>query len=248
MIQQLAAFLKLLLSSPRRIRELNLYNRIATGDSISLQELLKLNLPFIPRTSYSLSPTVTLHLINEALIYNRTKVLELGTGISTIYLAKAFSEKNHKATIVSIDENPEWQEHIRSILYRENLIDFVSMKPINIDSSTSQGWYNITEFSDAINNQKFDLIVIDAPSTHNNRSRTKVVDYIKNNNILEESYSIFIDDTYRSEERLMSQNLSKILSSTLESNLTYACLRDSTSFSTRPTCLAHYYRTRKLLS
>lgn len=158
-------------------------------------------------TSMSLRPYVIAFLVNEMFINNRKKIIEFGSGISTILLARAARSKNNGTRIVSVEENKEWCTFISQILHQEGLADFVTMLHIPLEKKellgNSSHWYNQESLTTSLKGQEtFDMVVIDGPTAFSKQiahSRYFAIPFL--NGLLHESHAIFLDDANRFGER-----------------------------------------------
>ena len=137
-------------------------------------------------------------------------MLEFGSGISTIIIARLIKMNNLNCTIITVDESAEWQEIIKKILKEENLLHYVNfvcaptVKSTDIELSFE---YNNAVVFEAIGNTKFDLVLSDGPSAWqktNIMSRASNLKFIKEN--MADNFTIFVDNSDRpGETELMNR-------------------------------------------
>lgn len=166
---------------------------------------------YLPYTSSSLKMKHLSAVLNSICIHNRKNILEFGSGISTIMMARLMKLNEIPGFIVSIDESEEWQRIISSYLENEGLKDFVMFvhatteKSSNLDNALG---YNREVVFNALNHKKFDLILIDGPSAWNNSnkmSRLTNFEFFENN--LAEHFTIFLDNADRPGEKALIQKI-----------------------------------------
>lgn len=162
-------------------------------------------------TPFSLNPNTILHIINEIQINNRKNIIEFGSGISTIILAKFIKDNNLNTKIVSIEDNKGWYDYIKSELIKYDLDEIVSLNYIPLlEEEGITCWYNKKNVSEIVLNKKFDLILVDGPSGGlGKKARKPALEVIINS--LNESFIIFLDDIRRKDEREIINNWESLL-------------------------------------
>lgn len=166
---------------------------------------------YLPFTTSSLKFRFLVCLANDIVVNGRKSVLEFGSGISTIIIARLIKMNNLSCTIITVDESAEWQEIIRKILKEENLLHYVNficaptVKSTDIDLSFE---YNNAVVFEAIGNTKFDLVLSDGPSAWqktNIMSRASNLKFIKGN--MADNFSIFVDNSDRPGEKELAARI-----------------------------------------
>ncbi|MEL4455026.1 class I SAM-dependent methyltransferase [Lutimonas vermicola] len=214
-------------------------------DSIASIELSKINLGFFPKSSYSLSPTTLLHVINEIIINDRSQILEIGSGISTLYLAKVIKDNNLDSTLLSLDEDEKWQQVIKENLKKIECEHLVTFKTASLKEGNYGYWYDDKIVSEFLcrKNYQFDLVLVDAPSTTVDKTaRDGAIPFLTNNNLLSEEYVIFLDDTFREKEYKISLSWQERLQCKLFNYTVYSILVKGDGFITQPFFQGHKYR------
>tara|TARA_R110001599_G_scaffold353527_1_gene593626 strand:- start:72381 stop:73136 length:756 start_codon:yes stop_codon:yes gene_type:complete len=222
-----------------------LENRLKLNDIQASLELAIIEVGFIPKSSYSMSPVALLHVINEIVINNRRVILEVGTGVSTVYIAKVARDLGLELEIISIDENPDWQNTILGYLKKLGCEDIVRFCHSGIDEASEYGWYQEDVLSTffAKNSFRFDCIIIDAPSTHNHVSaRSRAIPFLMESGFIQEEYAIYLDDTYRSAEKKIANDWKALLQCKLTDYVIYTELTNGNGFVSRPILQGHKYR------
>ncbi len=220
-------------------------NRLKLNDIQASLELAKIEVGFVPKSSYSMSPVALLHVINEIVINNRRVILELGTGVSTVYIAKVAKDLGLELEIVSIDENPDWQNTIGGYLKKLGCEDIVRFCHSDIDEASDCGWYQEDVLSELFvkNSFRFDCIIIDAPSTHDHVSaRSRAIPFLMDSGFIQEEYAIYLDDTYRNAEKKIAKDWKALLQCKLADHVVYTELTNGNGFVSRPMLQGHKYR------
>jgi predicted O-methyltransferase YrrM len=100
-------------------------------------------------------PTGLVEVCNEIVHGDRTRILECGTGVSTVLLARLVRERE-AGVLTSLEHDPHWASLIRDQLRREHLDRYVRVvhAPLHGDPP----WYLLDETPDDI-----DLLIVDGP-------------------------------------------------------------------------------------
>ncbi|RED19574.1 hypothetical protein BD847_3861 [Flavobacterium cutihirudinis] len=155
----------------------------------------------LPFTTFSLNPGTILHIINEIQINSRKSIIEFGSGISTIILARYISENNLSIRISSIESNESWLGFIDKQLEMYNCRHVVDLcyAPLKSNSNYTTLWYNDDKVSEIIKDKKFDLVIVDGPSGGLGKfARKPALNAIINH--IDSNFSIFLDDVRRPDE------------------------------------------------
>ncbi|WP_421875613.1 class I SAM-dependent methyltransferase [Marinoscillum sp.] len=177
-------------------------------DDLAAQNILSSHFNFssyFPLTNWSLRPSTILHVLNDISINSRKCIVDIGCGVSTIYMAKHLDLIKSRAKIYAIDESESWLRILDDYLKREGLSQYVELVhapliPSGLAISSNNLWYDTDILKSAINANKIDLILVDGPSGDSSPfARFGAVPHFKN--FLSNRYSVFIDDTSRKDEK-----------------------------------------------
>lgn len=162
-------------------------------------------------TPFSLNPNTMLHLINEIQINQRKQIIEFGSGISTIVMAKFIKDNKLSAKILSIEDNEEWFNYIMSELIKYNLEGIVNLNYVPLKKENQKyAWYKKERISDLVLGKKFDMVLVDGPSAKNGTEvRMPAVEMLLGS--LNEEFIIFLDDIRRTGERKILNSWENIL-------------------------------------
>lgn len=162
----------------------------------------------LPRTGTSLKPFVLAYILNEIVINERRNIIEFGSGISTILLAKLAFVNKINLQIISVDEDEEWIEKMREILIEEGIEKYVKFifSPINSIHHNSEEylWYDEKILEPECEGIKFDMVIVDGPKAYENGKgliRYHALHFLQNK--LNDSNVIFLDDANRQGEKLI---------------------------------------------
>lgn len=171
--------------------------------SMSILSQFKFN-TYIPFFGMSLSPTSLVRILNEIVINNRKNIVEFGSGISTIYMAKLSKINNLNLNIYSVDENSNWIRKVHHILVKENLDDAVAFiySPLKFYNENIK-WYDSLVLDYYFKNDyNCDMVLIDAPKASEKEDeeiRYWALPYMFNR--LNYDHVIFLDDANREGEK-----------------------------------------------
>jgi hypothetical protein len=163
--------------------------------------------PYLPFTTTSLKPIVINYLLNDVVINQRKNILELGSGISTILLARLMDQNGLDVKITSVDHNKKWLDLVKSLLEKEGLLGKVNLIHAQLSSEkefnkNKYKWYDEAVLSMMLGTN-YDLVLIDGPPAWNPEiefSRIFAFPFLKGR-MNTESFRIIIDDISRNGEK-----------------------------------------------
>ena len=176
----------------------------AAHDARAATELSRLGIDYMPWSRSALRPAALASVLNDVIVNRRKRVVELGAGISTIYLAKILARTGGQ--LISVDHNPEWLGIVEDILKFHDLLDTVQlveapMAPIQ-NLTISSAWYDTDTVLGAIGESKVDLVLIDGPLAHDEARQLARYPALP---VLQEKLSprcaVMLDDADRTGER-----------------------------------------------
>jgi len=174
--------------------------------SLSLLQPLLAGQPFLPMTGSSLRPLCLLHIMNDIVINQRRHILEFGSGISTILIARLLKINNIEASIISFDHNEQWTQTVNTMLKKEGLsakakLIFAPLAPCKI-ALDNNAWYNANVFEKHTHGKQYDLVIVDGPPAYEPAiatSRYPALPSIFDK--LREHASVYLDDASREGEQ-----------------------------------------------
>lgn len=123
---------------------------------LQLLRLLDLNAPIPSTRSWAASPDVLLTLLDFAKRTKPARILDLGSGMSTLVLAKSAPA----STIISIDNSAEYAGKTREVLAAHGISNVdIRVAPL-MPHSSGVDWYDLSQLHDISN---IDLLFIDGP-------------------------------------------------------------------------------------
>lgn len=167
-----------------------------------LLSLLKFDAVVPPTRSWAASPDLLLTLAQLVRAHKPKLVVELGSGVSTLIVAKAGARK-----VVSIDNSEEFAEKTREII-RDHKVRGVEVRVAELTNHASgSDWYDLSKLTDL---KRIDLLIIDGPPGSKNPQARKpaLVEFISK---LSPKAVIVIDDVNRDGERELAEGFAQAL-------------------------------------
>ena len=178
----------------------NVYHQFEAVEQ--LLPLLKLAAPLPPSRGWAASPDFLLTLAHVTKRVKPRLTVELGSGISTLVLAKSGAKK-----IISLDHSVEFGTQTREMLLSHG-VRGVDIR-INELETYPRGykWYAKATLKGLA---KIDLLVIDGPpSSTNPDARYPALEHLVP--LLSPRATVILDDVYRDEERKLADAIAKAL-------------------------------------
>jgi predicted O-methyltransferase YrrM len=172
----------------------------------SLVHLSSFGIGYVPWSSSSMTPKAITCILNEIILNKKTRILELGMGISTFYITRLM--KDHpKVSLLSIDNDEVWIQTCREQLYSKDLSSerhktiHAPLKNFPSDHGMVYGYYDLDSFRDEVSKFSPDLLIIDGPPAWNpDISDARVPAFYFFLPLLSSESTVIIDDYTRSGE------------------------------------------------
>lgn len=178
---------------------------------LALNQLPELDVYYIPWTAGALSPKSICALLNEAIIHDRSKFLEFGSGLSTLYLADYFEYSDGEGRVISVEQDRQWLDIVKGYLdemgvsdQHYNLIE----APLSPHSALpkNQGWYDEEVLRSEIGGTDMDMVLVDGPAAWKEgreMARYPALPFVSE--YLSDDYALFLDDAKRDGERKITR-------------------------------------------
>lgn len=175
--------------------------------------LPKLDLPFIPQTSYALSASAIRIILNDVVLHQRRHVIEFGAGMSTLFLAKVLQELPG-AKLISVDHDAGWLGYLDHQLKQIGARDAVQLIHAPLERAEMNGeasWYATDVVSAALKDYVVDSAIIDGPKArHGNDAETRSYALgVLEPHLNPKGHVIFMDDIHRQGERRIYERWAK---------------------------------------
>lgn len=191
--------------------EITNFNSQVNFDLTLINQLFSSN-EYIPFTRWAISPSTISHVLNDILFNSRKNIVEFGTGASTFYIAKWIKRLDLDVSFISVESDKDWKLKCENLLKTYGLDKHVKivLAPENklasrFSISDNSLWYDTDVLKQSLNfDVPFDLILVDGPwGGLCQLSRYPAIPFLKPN--LDENCSIFLDDTFRKDEKTISE-------------------------------------------
>ena len=119
---------------------------------------------YLPWSSSALRPAGLVAVLNDVEVCDRRAVVELGGGVSSVYLARLLASRG-TGRLVSVEHDPAWAAWLEGALAREGLdsVARVARAPLEPHPLAWEGeWYAPGPVLDAIP-AEIDLLLVDGP-------------------------------------------------------------------------------------
>ena len=178
----------------------NVYHQFEAVEQ--LLPLLKLSAPLPPSRGWAASPDFLLTLAHVTKKVKPRLTVELGSGISTLVLAKSGAKK-----IVSLDHSVDFGLQTAEML-KSHGVRGVDIRIHELESYAGKyQWYAKSTFKGLA---KIDLLVIDGPpSATNPDARYPALEHLVP--LLSPRATVILDDVYRDEERKLADAIANAL-------------------------------------
>lgn len=162
--------------------------------------------PYLPMSSMALRPYALASAMNELIVNGRKRIIEFGSGMSTILLGRLIKSNNLNAIVYSVDENQGWLDLLAGMIEKEDLAGIIKLYQAPLEGRTEMKgrphWYNKNILTEKLGATTFDMVLIDGPTACNvdiAQSRYFALPFLKDR--LNEQYVIFLDDADRKGEK-----------------------------------------------
>lgn len=190
-----------------------------TLETIASQKITSLTKTYIPWSKASLSHVGMATILNDISINQRNVIVELGSGISTVYIAK-FLQQQRQGHLFSVEQDADWLKIVSKIIERENVGEYVTFvhAPLTHSSRTitpNGQWYDESVLTKEIPSS-IDMLIVDGPSDFI-ESPDPYIRYPALSFFLgsfSQECSVFLDDTTRKGEIKVLSMWEKIFDTT----------------------------------
>ena len=191
--------------------EINNFNSQVHFDLTLINQLFSAN-EYIPFTRWSISPSTISHVLNDILFNTRKNIVEFGLGASTFYIAKLIKSLDLNVHFISIESDENWKFNCENLLKSYGLEKYVKIVlapenklPSKFSIDDNSLWYDTDVLKQSLNfDVPFDLVLVDGPwGGLCQLARYPAIPFLKSN--LDENSSIFLDDTFRKDEKRISE-------------------------------------------
>jgi hypothetical protein len=143
------------------------------GDDAAWFALAALSGPFLPWSSGAMRPAGLVEVCNDIVLNDRGRIVELGSGISTVLLARLLSQLSApgERRLAAVEHDARWKRWVVGQLAREGLDDHAVVvdAPLRACTAAEEGctWYDEAAVDAGLDatmgGEVIDLLVVDGP-------------------------------------------------------------------------------------
>jgi hypothetical protein len=172
---------------------------------------------YIPFNNMAMHPSCLAYLLNEIILNKRTRIVEFGSGISTILISRLIKQNNLKdCQFISFEHNKDWAELVEHEIETNSNIHIIHA-PLE---RQTVGNYKINFYkSETLNTtleklqfKNIDLLIVDGPPAYNEEMQFNRMGAIPNvySFLNLSSCAIILDDAQRNGEKQSLQEWTKL--------------------------------------
>ena len=168
---------------------------------LGLHSLFPVRAPLPPSRKWAASPDILLHLVSLVLDRRPRLVVELGSGLSTVWLSYAMERAGNRGRIISLDHDTRFASGTRALLLAHHLDGIAEVRDapltdLDLDGDTWP-WYDRTALADIEN---CELLIVDGPpAATRDRARYPALPILAKR--LSEHATVVLDDCIRQDEK-----------------------------------------------
>lgn len=167
---------------------------------MNIYRMIEPRKPLPSMSGWAATPELALTLINLIKIHGYGRVLDIGSGVSTVVAGYALQQMRGQGTVVSLEHEEEYYQKTQQLITEHELDDVVELRNAPLTEqdvgSETHLWYEAKQLQDI---DSIDLIIVDGPpgkTQHNARYPAVPLLYER----LLPGGSIIMDDYAREEE------------------------------------------------
>ena len=180
--------------------------RLDRRDIIAMQALAPLSSTYLPWSQSAMRPSSVAAVLNEIVIHQRRTIVELGSGVSSCYIARLL--RNRDGHLWTVEHDEKWADLVEQLLAAEGLSDRVTvvraaLAPLAAawpDEDSS--WYEREILRDSFADLSIDLLVVDGPPAYQvGKGHSRYPAALFFAPMLADDYAVILDDAHRPGEQ-----------------------------------------------
>jgi hypothetical protein len=153
---------------------------------------------YLPWSVGAMRPAALVLVCNDIVHRSRTRIVECGSGVSTVVLARLLRQRGGGATITSLEHDAGWAALVTDMLWRESLGEVARV--VHAQLQGDPPWYARAALAETPD--EVDVLVVDGPpayaSGHGLRRAPALAAFAPR---LTPTATVFLDDAIRPGER-----------------------------------------------
>lgn len=150
-------------------------SKFSFEDFLAMQTLVPMISGFLPWTRFSLRPVALVSVLVEVVVRERCRILEMGSGVSTLLLAAVLREQG-KGRVIAVEHHPAWAAMMSRLLVAKGLAQYASVLVAELEptslSMDGSPWYSVDVLG-PLRDQEHDLLLVDGPPAGEGRSMSR---------------------------------------------------------------------------
>jgi hypothetical protein len=180
--------------------------RVAHGEIEETRALVALQEPRfaipLPWSNWALPPRGLLEVLKTVQQFESPTVVDCGSGVSTLHLARAIREIG-RGRVIALEQDADWATYIQRMLERNGLESWAKIVVAPVESCVicdrQTAWYTLPDQAIAADT-RIDIVVVDGPRGRDGEvSRLGALPRLWDR--LSERGAVFLDDTNRPDEQ-----------------------------------------------
>ena len=147
---------------------------------------------YLAWTPMSMRPSAVALVVNEIVIAGRRNIVECGSGISTLLIARLL--RTRPGHLWSVEHDRAWAALVKEWVEAEGLADRVTFVEADLDD----GWYCRETLEEQLPDGRFDLLIVDGPPAYSRaimHARYQAVPFFRER--LAGDWTVVLDDIHR---------------------------------------------------
>jgi hypothetical protein len=114
---------------------------------------------YLPWSTGAMRTAGLVMVCNEIVYANRTRIVECGSGVSTVVLARVLRDRGDGGSVVALEHDADWAERVVDLLRREALEPFARVVHAPLEGDPR--WYAPAALAELP--AEIDLLIVDGP-------------------------------------------------------------------------------------
>jgi hypothetical protein len=123
--------------------------------------------PYLPWSSGAMRASGLVSICNEIVLGQRRRIVELGSGTSTVLLARLLREQGRGGTLDAVEHHAGWADRVNELLAAEDLSSFarVTLAPLAPHPHGQDGlpWYAEAALATVLEGDPVEVLIVDGP-------------------------------------------------------------------------------------
>ena len=163
----------------KKLHSRNVFRDVRSNRAFSMLSPLIGGWSYLPITDWAPGPEFYVHICNDIIINQKHSIVEFGSGITSILMARLLAKNDLDAKIISIDHDDTWQNIIHQCCMADNIEKYIQFICSPIVQDGKYSWYTPSKIQLAPDFVA-DTVVVDGPIGATPMARYGAIPFIKN--------------------------------------------------------------------